>query len=173
MSNIKFAGKTPMCVNPKCRKFYSMKKMDEAQTALAHETGLCPHCQANDVLVAKFSPVKQQPVVKSAPAVKPGKAVREAFMNLVDAGVVNGQVLTDFQDKEFILKHTGIKYAFIKEVDANVDLKEQTFVYGKARYSTKPLTIGGKQYLVTNDIYAKNVDRFMNLVKSFELPVAM
>ena len=170
VNKMEFIGKTPKCVH--CHKLYSMKKMNEEQLANAQATGLCPHCQENEVLMAgaKKAEAKAEVPAKTevAKAVgpKPGKAIREAFMNLVSNGLINEQTLADFQDKNFILKNAGIKYAFLKKVDSAIILKEQVKVNGKARYSSKPITIDNRQYLVTNDLYAKNVERFFALAES-------
>ena len=165
VNKMEFISKTPKCVH--CHKLYSMKKMDEEQLKLAKETGLCPKCQENEVLMLSTKKVEAKTEVK------PGKIIREAFMNLVSEDLINSQVLTDFQNKNFILKNTGIKYAFLKKIDSTKDIKEQTLVNGKARYSSKPITINGEQYLVTNDLYVKNVERFMVLAKSFEMAEAI
>ena len=157
MSNMKLAGKTPMCVNPKCRKFYSLKKMNENQINLAHETGLCSVCQANAILLNTFSPVEK--------TLKPGVAVREALVNAINKGLITPEMLANLCDKNFTLKNTGIKYAFLKKVDKLIDFKSQTYIYGKARYSTKIMTINNEQFLMTNDIYKRNVDRFLELMK--------
>jgi len=37
-------------------------------------------------------------------------------------------------------------------------------LYGKKRYSTKPVMINGKEMYISNDIYEKNVEKIANLL---------
>ena len=170
MSKMKLAGKTPMCVE--CNKFYSSKKMDEVQTAHAHETGLCPACQANEVLMKKHTPVvevvevveQSKSVITKAPSAS--KQFREVFASIVN----NIDVLmeTNLQDKDYTLATFGIRYPLLKTVivsESAISLKEQLLVNGKARYSQKLVNVNGNVYAITNDIYDKNVEKMIEFAK--------
>lgn len=101
-------------------------------------------------------------------AAKPGQAIRERFAKLVEQGRIVDNILQVLTDKEATAKACGIRYAFLKEYDPNVPIKELTYVNGTARYSSKPITVNGKEYLITNDLYLKTVPRFMEWADSIE-----
>lgn len=63
-------------------------------------------------------------------------------------------------DAESTKRELGIRYSFLKEFNPEVPIKELTYINGRARYSSKKIEINSKQYLMTNDIYSKNVNRF-------------
>lgn len=200
VSKVKFAGKTPMCLNGKCRKFYSLKKMDEVQLGVAHETGLCPLCQADDAIVAEFKPVATKseivkqvaaekglevvdiPMTKveiedgtitavpKAASVKPSKQIKAIITSLVENNMINESMLASLCDKQYSLKELGgVKYPFMKEVDPTQDIRQQVMIAGKARYSTKVMSICGKSVVMTNDLYEKNLKAIQKWAEGFDM----
>ncbi len=63
----------------------------------------------------------------------------------------------------------GVQYAFLREFNPNVSIKEITYVNGNARYSSKPVEINGKQYLITNELYSKTLHKFLEWADSIEM----
>lgn len=93
--------------------------------------------------------------------IKPGQAIRDKFNNLVNEGKITEEVLIILLDTEQTKQVLGIRYAFLKEFNPEVPIKELTYVNKAARYSSKPIKINGKQYIMTNDLYAKSLPKFM------------
>lgn len=101
-------------------------------------------------------------------AVKPGQAIRERFAKLVEQGKIVDNILQVLTDKEATSKACGIRYAFLKEYDPNVPIKELTYINGAARYSSKPITVNGKEYLITNDLYKTTLPKFIEWADSLD-----
>lgn len=78
---------------------------------------------------------------------------------------ITSDILAVLTDKEATAKELKIRYPFLKEFDSNVPVKELTYIKGSARYGSKPVAIGDKQYLITNDLYKHNIDTFMEWSK--------
>ncbi len=98
--------------------------------------------------------------------IRPGYAIRQRFLELISQQFITNEVLNMLMDKEETGKTLGIRYPFLKAYNPDVSIKEITYINGNARYSSKPIEISDKQYLITNDLYAKNVPRFMEWANS-------
>ena len=120
---------------PSCHKFFSIKKLSALDMKHAQTTGFCPVC---------FS--KRQ---------KTGSAFSRVKTMLLNT-VLSEAALEKLQDKEFTQKKTGVAYAILSSTPLEI--------YGKKRYSTKPVVINGKTMYISNDIYEKNVDKIANLL---------
>jgi len=103
----------------------------------------------------------KQPEPPAEPKVKPGQAIRDKFQELMNEGKITEEVMNVLTDKEGTAKAFGVRYAFLKAFDPNVSIKELTYINGSARYTSKPIEVNGKQYLVTNDLYKQTVPKFM------------
>lgn len=147
-----------------CNRLY--KKSD------VNEHGLCPKCLAEKMnaensdgaeAIAVNNQSNQQETEEEQQEfkVRPGQVIRDAFLRLVTDGKVPDSVLSMLTDSEATAKELGIRYAFLKEFNPDVPIKELTYIKGHARYSSKPIDVNGKQYLITNDLYSKNVLKFM------------
>jgi hypothetical protein len=106
--------------------------------------------------------VKPKPINEQSAEVKvkPGQAIRDKFMELVSEGKITEEYIFELSTKEVTAQLFSVRYPFLKEFNPNVSIKEITYVNGHARYSSKPITIGGRQYLITNDLYSKTVPKF-------------
>lgn len=94
--------------------------------------------------------------------IKAGTAIREKFQQLVNEGKVTDDVLKILTDTELTKQHTSIRYAFLLEYDGNRTVKDQGSINGHIRYSSKLYEVNDKTYLMTNDIYSRNIEKFMN-----------
>lgn len=169
-NKMKFAGKTPICVD--CNKFYSGKKLTEEQRRVAEMTGLCPACQERLADKIPTEPIKVEVISNTVPntedatpdtaevkAVSANKVIRNIVNSAVASGKLTDEVLRKLTDKQFTLKKLGgIKYTFFKEIDIEDDIKAQLMVNGRARYSKKLIEINGRSFAMTNDLYAKNIE---------------
>ena len=158
INKMKFAGKTPICVD--CNKFYSGKKLTDEQRRIAEMTGLCPACQER---LADKIPTE----VSTDKPLSANKIIRSAVNAAVANGKLTDEVLRKLTDKQFTLKKLGgIKYTFFKEIDVEDDVKAQLMVNGSARYSKKLIVVNGRSFAMTNDLYAKNIEAVMNVFEN-------
>jgi len=95
------------------------------------------------------------------PKIKAGQAIRDKFMELVAEGKITEEYIFELSTKEGTAKLFGVRYPFLLEYDGTKTVKEQTYINGHSRYTSKPVNMGDRQYLITNDIYAKTVSKFM------------
>ncbi|SDM95508.1 hypothetical protein SAMN04488502_10985 [Dendrosporobacter quercicolus] len=97
---------------------------------------------------------------------KPGQTIRHRFLELVTQRRITAEVLGLLLDKDSTAKTLGIRYPFLKAYNPDVSIKEITYINGNARYSSNPVIVNGNQYLITNDLYAKNLTRFLEWADS-------
>lgn len=158
---------------PRCMECNRLYKKSEV-----NERGLCPKCVDEKISELKTDAnsndnelehqqlaVNQSSSIEETKA-KPGQVIREAFLQFVADGKITASVLSVLVDREATSKDIGIRYAFLKEFDANIPIKELTYVKGHARYSSKPVTIDDRQYLITNDLYKNTVRKFFEWVQT-------
>jgi len=94
-----------------------------------------------------------------------------AFSKVKD--LISNTRLTDtqlsyLQNRTFTVKNTSIIYPLLKEVNMDTLTNEDITINNKVRYNKKPLFINGKTYLMTNNIYEKNIPRVAALLSEFE-----
>ena len=92
---------------------------------------------------------------------KPAQAIKQRFTQLVNDGKITEEILKILTDKELTAQAFKVRYAFLKEFDSTVPIKELTYINGSPRYYSKPITLNDKEYLMCNDLYAKTVEKFM------------
>lgn len=150
----------------KCTKCGRILKKQDEGTA-------CQKCleaeQSNSISTDEASPSAPVQNVEQAneAKVKPGQVIRECFLQMITDGKITADVLAILTDKEATAKELKIRYPFLKEFDSNVPVKELIYIKGAARYGSKPVAIGDKQYLITNDLYKQNVDHFIEWSKRY------
>lgn len=147
---------------PRCKECNKLFKKSEA-----NEASLCPTCLSKASEPEGQGSNEKMPEISDKTnhtetnTVRPGQAIRDKFYTLVSDGKITDEIIEGLTDKESTAKLLGIRYALLKEFDANVPIKELTYIKGSARYSSKPVEINGKEYLITNDLYYKNLLKFM------------
>ncbi len=108
-----------------------------------------------------------EPAIVDVP-LKPGQAIRKKFMELLSKNIITEEYIFELCSKEGTAQFFGVRYPFLLEYDGTKTIKEQAYINGHSRYTSKPITIGDKQYLITNDIYAKTVPKFMAWTDSLD-----
>ena len=88
---------------------------------------------------------------------RPVSAFKQVF-DMISTANIDANMLEDCMDAAKSKEHFGVRMPLLKEVTSG-DLNEQRLFKGQKRYSGKILTISGKQYIMTNDIYDKNVEK--------------
>lgn len=142
---------------PRCLECNKLYKKSEA-----NEHGLCRKC-----LTEKYA-VLENTLIEEEVKVKPGQIIRKAFLKLVAGNKETEVILSILTDQVATFKELGVRYAFLKEFNPDVPIKELTYVKSHARYSSKPIDVNGKRYLVTNDLYSKDVPKFLAWIKQFD-----
>jgi len=157
-----------------------------------NENGLCPKCLSKTINteIADVSEIKSEeidtkeyemsinahsesqsmpePIKVETSTLKPGQAVRDRFMELVSKGLITEEYIFELSSKEGTAKSFGVRYPFLLEYDSAKTVKEQAYINGHSRYTSKPVTIGDRQYLITNDIYANSVSKFIAWADSLD-----
>ena len=125
--------------------------------------------------VAKSAVVEPTEKVAKRSTNGPGKKIRNMFHKLVKENKLDDAMVTNLQDETFTKEHLGkIKYAFLKKVDESAvgdkaALKVAAIINGHPRYTTKNLVeIAGAHYMITNDLYARNVKGFKDWCATFK-----
>lgn len=105
----------------------------------------------------------------------PGKKIRNMFHKLVKENKLDDAMVANLQDEAFTKEHLGkIKYAFLKKVDESAvgdkaALKMAAVINNHPRYTTKNLVeINSAHYMITNDLYARNVKGFKEWCATFK-----
>lgn len=94
--------------------------------------------------------------------IKPGQAIRDRFMELVSEGKITEEYIFELSTKEGTAQFFGVRYPFLKEYNPELGIKEQSYINGHSRYTSKSITIGDRQYLITNDLYKSTLPKFMD-----------
>lgn len=161
---------------PRCKECNRLYKKTEA-----NQYDLCPTCLAKRNSIndggGAFMEENQKKVeydnlvVENEPAnkMRPGKLIRDKFNELIRDAVITDDVLLILTTKDRTMEAFGVRYAFLKEHISDISIKELTHVGKHARYSSKPIEINGKKYLMTNDLYEKTVPYFMKWVEKIQM----
>ncbi len=139
-----------------------------------NQQGLCPKCLAKtvDTEITELSEVLLESQITPEFAnienftLKAGQVIRSRFMELINEGKITKEYIFELSTKEGTTQFFGVRYPFLKEFNHGVPIKELTYVKGHARYSSKPVTIGAQQYLITNDLYKTTVPKFFDWAQS-------
>jgi len=93
---------------------------------------------------------------------KIGTVVRKTFNNLLLKEKITQEILTHLQEETYS-KHTfDINYAFLKKVNMSESLVEQRKVSKYPRYWKDTYKILGEYYILCNDWYIRNKNRYLN-----------
>lgn len=133
-----------------------------------YEGSLCPKCVEQGLEKTEEDETPKNDEAAKVDEIKPGNLIRKVFLKLVEQGKVTDLVIASLTSEEATKRDLGIRYPFLKEYDPSVSIKELTYIKGHSRYSSKIYEINGKQYLITNDLYKKNVERFVMWIESFK-----
>lgn len=98
-----------------------------------------------------------------------GSIIREIFLSLLDKNLISEDILCELTSAAATKQNLKIRYAFLKEYNSELGIKEQILVNGRPRYTSKPIIeLFGKQYLITNDFYKRNIEDFKNWAAKIE-----
>ena len=140
---------------------FNINDLTEEQQKESKRTGLCPHCLA---ILAEAEVIKQRMArtrkfADNRPSAdKPGFQIRELVKAHVDE--LDKKTLKKLQDAEFCKTNFKLQYALLLDITGKAEdeikvlRKDQK---GHVRYSPQIYTINKRSYLMTNDLYSKNL----------------
>ena len=133
----------------KCNHTFGMKELTAINKANMRGLGLCPECYNAYKKATKLSAFAQ---------------LRNA---IISANLSDKQVAY-LLDRNFTQLRSGIAYNIIIPYDKDSPKTEQLQRYKKARYSAQPITIANKDYLLTNDVYLRNIPRVQKMLEEIK-----
>lgn len=140
---------------------FNVTELDEETRTAAMKSGLCPDCLTIMKQAAEIKAVsgfRTRTATDNRPSAdKPGFQIREILKANVDN--IDDELLSKLQDKEFSRTNFKLAYAMLLDITNmnSEEIKAARSVKGHARYSPYIYTIQNRQFLLTNDLYAKNL----------------
>ena len=136
---------------------------DEELKIKCKRTGLCPRCLAilDEAELIKKKMARTRQFVSNQPSEdKPGFKIREIIKTNADKIAKNKTMLKQLQDADFCKKTFKLQYALLLDItgkNAEELAASRKDAKGYVRFSPQQYQIGKKLYLLTNDLYAKNL----------------
>jgi DNA-directed RNA polymerase subunit RPC12/RpoP len=161
-SKLKIENGIATCLN--CGTTFALSDVDEELLKKLHKNGLCPECQhkideAQKIMgLLKANNIGGERVIKNG-----GKKVGEQLRAIVSFAVTNNRLNEEVMEllttREASKVLTGFNFAMFIDVTgmSKDEIKEAKLVNGRSRYLANTLVINGKSYLLSNDIYDKQL----------------
>ena len=146
-------------------------ELDEEDQALARKHGWCHKCAEAVRIAEKIKAVSPKRTV-----IRDGDSAAQQVKNIIAeySDQINVAFMAKLSNKDFASKNMGLRYPLFKELPNNLTTEQlKDFVcddFGKRRFGAVQYRfkqIAGKTYLMTNDIYKKNVGRTLDTFKAF------
>ena len=174
---------TGLATCPVCGKVFNVDEYSVEMQKRAHASGLCQNCiEQYDRLrghMGKKSTAKnvtgEREIVNGGQAA--GERIRAAFKSAVDNGKIDDELVQNMQDKIWTKETLGLKYALLKDITDCTPEEIRVKLYednknGKtnARYlSRTKYEINGRQYIITNDMYTKDLAKVQKAFRTLGL----
>lgn len=150
---------------------FNVMELDEETHTAVMKSGLCPDClaimkQAAEIKAA--SGFRTRAATDNRPSAdKPGFQIREIVKN--NLSNLDDETLAKLQDKQFSKEHFKLAYAMLLDITgmSNDEIKVARMVGKHARYAPAVYTVGDKQFMLTNDLYAKNLQPIKEFFEAF------
>ena len=140
---------------------FVIKDLSEEELKNAKQSGLCPHCYEvlKQAQMIKEVVGRTRKVTDNRPSAdKPGFKIRE----MVKANLPNldEETMSKLQDVEFCKNEFKLRYSLLMDItDMNSEeVKAARMDKGHPRYSPATYIKDERQYLITNDLYQRNLD---------------
>jgi len=147
---------------------------DEELKTRCKRTGLCPTCLAilDEAEIIKKKMARTRQFVDNQPSAdKPGFKIRELVKNNTDKLTKDKKAMKVLQDAEACKAKFKLQYALLIDI-TNKSSDEISMlrkdIKGYVRYSPQQYAIGKKVYLMTNDLYAKNLQPIQKFFTELE-----
>ena len=159
---------TGLATCPACGKQFDVNTYDIEMQKQAHANGLCKDCIEQYQKIKSFMKNSSTKSSNGMRAIKDGgqaagERIRAAFKFAVDNNTLTDEILQNMQNKVWTKENLKISsYAFLKDI-TGFSAKQIKFARiendsnGKARYLSTVYNINGKQYIMTNSLFSKNL----------------
>jgi len=144
---------------------------DEELKTRCKRTGLCPTCLAilDEAEIIKKKMARTRQFVDNQPSAdKPGFKIRELIKTNANNLAKDKKTMKILMDAEACKAKFKLQYALLIDItgknDEEISLMRKDDK-GYTRYSPQQYTIGKKVYLMTNDLYAKNLQPIQEFFK--------
>lgn len=153
---------------------------DEDTLKRIHQTGLCPQCLEQLAKFTQAAGIKitygtAGPRVIKNGGQNAGKRIRDAFAIAIKHDNFTDEILNNMQSKEWSKKNLGISpFAFLKNITglsaAEIDsARKEDDSKGRIRYLNTPYIINNQTFLMTNNLFSKNIEIIQNTFKKLNL----
>lgn len=134
---------------------------DDEKLDFARKNGLCPHCMAK-VLEARAIMKKVKMHFETEQVIKNEKSAKAIVLEMLGSMKLNKGIMDQLTDRDFCKKNMGLTFPLFKIYDANTDLDEQRKANGYIKYGKQIYKINRKSYLMSNDLYHRNIEQIRN-----------
>lgn len=151
---------TAICLADNAHQF-DIGELDEELAKKCKQTGLCPKCLSvlDEALHIKSCMARTRKFVDNQPSEeKAGYQIREILKNNIDN--INDDLALNLQDADFCKQKFKLSYPMLLDItDKNTEevklLRKDSKGYN--RYSPQIYMINNNKYLLTNNLYPKNL----------------
>lgn len=154
---------------------FNITELNEEDQKRVKKHGLCLHClnileQANEIKQA-IGQIRLSNNSSSnsstAKGISAGQQIRKMFTNAISQ--YSDKDIMNFTDKNYSLQHFKLAYPLLLDITGKSAAEIKILKLdkkGHPRYSPRIYTINNKQYLMTNDLYSKNLEKFKETFKA-------
>lgn len=145
-----------------CHEIVNLDSLDEETKDKSKKSGLCPKClsimkQAEEI---KKTNKSLNVVNRAAKNTGVGGQIRQMIAAAFNNENMNDTVINDLMDKEFSRIQFKLAYPTIKEITgmSTDEIKSIRMYNGHSRYSPQVFTFNNREFILTNDLYNKNLE---------------
>lgn len=155
---------------------FDITELSEEDQKRVKKHGLCLHClnileQANEIKQAigqiRLSNNNSSSNSSVTKGISAGQQIRKMFTNAISQ--YSDKDIMNFTDKNYSLQYFKLAYPLLLDITGKSAAEIKILKLdkkGHPRYSPRIYTINNKQYLMTNDLYSKNLEKFKETFKA-------
>ena len=150
---------TAYCIG--CEREFSLAEIDDDEKLdFARKNGLCPECMKK-VLEARTIMKKVKAFFSSDEIEASMKTVsaKALILDMLDMKKMNKAIMDKLTDREFCKREMGLNNELFRLYDNTKDIDEQIKVKGYVKYSKKIYKFSRRSYIMTSDIYHRNIEK--------------
>ena len=156
-----------------CHEEFDINQLTEQDLIKVKKSGLCLNCLHKLEELTKMKNEIKTIAKSSKPEnyISPAKRVKSAFIKIQSQ--LTKEMIKNFQDAQYSKQAFGIIYPFLIDITGlnPEEKKEKRTIKNYIRYSPAEYKIGSKTFLMCNDIYTKNVEKFQKEFNRLNLDV--
>ena len=168
-------GSDTIAIDKFSQEEFDISQLTEEELMNAKKTGLSPKTYNLMQIGLEIKAAAAKTSIRGPRnAISAGQQIRDIINGYADK--MNDNAMTAFLDKDYSKKNMGLAYPLFIEIPANADdtvKKEIRKVKGANRFAStiyKFKNLGNREFYMTNDLYAKNIDKvamtFENIFKT-------